>query len=87
MLSAVPLYCWNTVLLEHCADDPLVLIESGRDLRETLRGFGAKVKWNEYPSGGHWFHSPNGADDAVDFLRSHILGEGVEGAAVGRRRG
>jgi len=26
------------VLLEHCADDPLVLIESGRDLWETLRG-------------------------------------------------
>ncbi|KAJ2966388.1 hypothetical protein NUW58_g10673 [Xylaria curta] len=26
------------VLLEHCADDPLVLIQNGRGLRDTLRG-------------------------------------------------
>ncbi|TVY13909.1 Cutinase transcription factor 1 beta, partial [Lachnellula arida] len=30
------------VLLEHCADDPLVLVENGRVLRDTLRGFGAQ---------------------------------------------
>ena len=55
------------VLLEHCVDDPLVLVRNGRDLRETLRGFGAQVEWKEYPDGGHWFNSPAGMDDAVKF--------------------
>lgn len=64
------------VLLEHCVDDPLVLVQNGRGLRETLRGFGMLVEWKEYPNGGHWFNSPNGMDDAVDFLTRHVLGEG-----------
>ncbi|GAM41969.1 hypothetical protein TCE0_043f15524 [Talaromyces pinophilus] len=63
------------MLLEHCVDDPLVLIENGRGLRDTLRGFGAQVEWKEYPSGGHWFRSPQGVDDAVDFLSRHVLGK------------
>ncbi|KAM5354072.1 hypothetical protein ACJ41O_000722 [Fusarium nematophilum] len=57
------------VLLEHCENDPLVLVQNGRDLRETLRGFGADVTWREYPKGEHWFNSPAGIDDAVEFLR------------------
>jgi predicted esterase len=61
------------VLLEHCVDDPLVLVENGRVLRDTLRRFGAQVKWKEYPKGGHWFNSPAGVDDAVEFLNSHLL--------------
>jgi predicted esterase len=61
------------VLLEHCVDDPLVLVENGRVLRDTLRGFGAQVEWKEYPKGGHWFNSPAGVDDAVEFLNSHLL--------------
>jgi predicted esterase len=61
------------VLLEHCVDDPLVLVGNGRDLRDTLRGFGAQVTWKEYPEGGHWFNSPDGADDAVEFLNNHVL--------------
>lgn len=64
------------VLLEHCVDDPLVLVENGRRMRETLRGFGAQVEWREYPRGGHWFQSPDGMDDAVAFLSKHVLGEG-----------
>ncbi|KAI1481096.1 phospholipase/carboxylesterase family protein [Daldinia eschscholtzii] len=60
------------VLLEHCVDDPLVLIQNGRGLRDTLLGFGAQVEWKEYPNGGHWFNSPTGIDDAVDFLRRHL---------------
>lgn len=31
------------VLLEHCVDDPLVLVANGRILRDTLVGFGAQV--------------------------------------------
>jgi len=61
------------VLLEHCADDPLVLVGKGQDLRDTLRGFGAQVIWKEYPEGGHWFNSPTGIDDAVDFLNNYVL--------------
>ncbi|TLD07703.1 hypothetical protein PgNI_10467 [Pyricularia grisea] len=56
------------MLLEHSVDDPLVLIGNGRILRDTLRGFGASVEWREYPDGGHWFHSPDGMSDVVDFL-------------------
>ncbi|KAI0871157.1 phospholipase/carboxylesterase family protein [Hypoxylon argillaceum] len=61
------------VLLEHCIDDPLVLIQNGRGLRDTLRGFGCQVEWREYPDGGHWFHSPTGMDDVVEFLEKHVL--------------
>ncbi|KAH8908521.1 Phospholipase/carboxylesterase, partial [Coniochaeta sp. PMI_546] len=56
------------MLLEHCADDPLVLVQNGRGLRDTLRAFGASVDWKEYPRGGHWFNSPDGMDDVIDFL-------------------
>ncbi|OTA81911.1 hypothetical protein M434DRAFT_25137 [Hypoxylon sp. CO27-5] len=40
------------VLFELCADDPLVLVQNGRGLRETLRGFGAQVEWKKYPTEG-----------------------------------
>ncbi|KAI2617908.1 alpha/beta-hydrolase [Hypoxylon sp. NC1633] len=60
------------VLLEHCADDPLVLVQNGRGLRDTLRECGAQVEWREYSDGGHWFHSPTGMDDAVEFLNKHL---------------
>jgi predicted esterase len=56
------------VLLEHCEDDPLVLVHNGRVLRDTLQGFGAQVDWREYPKGGHWFHSPTGMDHVAEFL-------------------
>ncbi|KAI0840595.1 alpha/beta-hydrolase [Hypoxylon sp. FL0890] len=68
----------TSVLLEHCADDPLVLVQNGRGLREVLRGFGAQVEWKEYPNGGHWFNSPAGMDDVVDFLNRHL---GEDGSA------
>ncbi len=61
------------VLLEHCVDDPLVLVGSGQGLRDTLRGFGAQVTWKECPTGGHWFNSPDGVDDAVEFLNNYVI--------------
>jgi predicted esterase len=61
------------VLLQHCVNDPLVLVEWGRILRDTLKRFGAQVTWEEYPDGGHWFNSPMGIDDAVEFLKSHVV--------------
>ncbi|KAF0327910.1 phospholipase carboxylesterase [Colletotrichum asianum] len=58
------------MLLEHCVDDPLVLIKNGRVLRDTLRGFGSQVEWREYQDGGHWFNSPAGTDDVIRFLKA-----------------
>jgi acetyl esterase/lipase len=70
------------VLLEHSQGDPLVMIERGRGLRDTLRGFGAQVEWREYEGGAHWFHEPEGLDDVIVFLKKVVLGDGeVEGAA------
>ncbi|GJN85734.1 hypothetical protein PLIIFM63780_009305 [Purpureocillium lilacinum] len=65
------------ILLEHCEDDPLVLVEYGRTLRESLRGFGANVVWREYQNGGHWFNSPQGMNDVVAFL-TNIFGEDLK---------
>lgn len=56
------------VMLEHSTDDPTVLVQSGKQLRQTLEGFGASVSWREYPQGGHWFKSPEGLDDLATFL-------------------
>ncbi|KAK7403113.1 hypothetical protein QQX98_011138 [Neonectria punicea] len=76
------------MLLEHCVDDPLVLVRHGRTLRDTLAGFGADVTWREYPDGGHWFNSPTGTEEAVVFLEK-VLGirraadAGVGSAAPG----
>ena len=61
------------MLLEHCTDDPLVLVKNGEGLRNTLMGFGAQVTWIEYPDGGHWFNAPKGMDDAIRFLNT-VLG-------------
>ncbi|KAK3294460.1 Alpha/Beta hydrolase protein [Chaetomium fimeti] len=72
------------ILLEHSAGDPLVLIERGRGLRDTLRGFGAQVEWKEYEGGAHWFHEPEGLDDVIEFLRKVVLVPGkVDGAGQG----
>ena len=60
------------VLIEHCSDDPLVEVETGRQVRDTLRGFGASVTWQEYPMGGHWLKSPDGVDDAVSWIKEHV---------------
>lgn len=67
------------MLLEHCADDPLVLVRHGRTLRDTLAGFGADVVWREYPDGGHWFNSPTGMEEAAVFLEKVL---GIQRAAA-----
>ena len=64
------------VLLEHNVDDPLVKIENGRGLRDTLVGFGMQVEWREYPKGGHWFQEPQGIENAVAFLKKVVTETG-----------
>ncbi|CAK7226380.1 hypothetical protein SCUCBS95973_006180 [Sporothrix curviconia] len=72
------------MLLEHCVDDPLVPIDTGRALRDTLLRYGAPVTWEEYPHGGHWLQSPTGMDDVVAFLNKHLFSETLEGAESSR---
>lgn len=59
------------VLIQHCLDDPLVAVDTGREVRDTMTRFGARVTWKEYPNGGHWIRSPEGIDDAVSWLRQY----------------
>ncbi|KAI1758806.1 alpha/beta-hydrolase [Hypoxylon sp. FL1150] len=67
------------VFLGHCADDPLVFPEYGRQLRDELREFGMTVDWNEYPDGGHWLNAPQGVDDVVEFLKARGIPAVEEG--------
>lgn len=66
------------VLLEHCQDDPVVPVAGGQELRDKLVEWGGQVSWKEYPTGGHWFNCPDGADDVARFLRDvfHIGRDG-----------
>ncbi|KAI2602669.1 alpha/beta-hydrolase [Hypoxylon sp. NC1633] len=61
------------VFLGHCVDDNTVFVEYGKQLRDSLRGFGMDVAWHEYDEGGHWINSPKGVDDVVDFLNAQGL--------------
>ncbi|KAK0736468.1 Alpha/Beta hydrolase protein [Apiosordaria backusii] len=61
------------VLVQHCVDDPLSRIKNGREVRDSLSSFGAQVEWREYPTGGHWFNSPDGIQDASTWLRAHVF--------------
>ncbi|KAL2127225.1 hypothetical protein VTI74DRAFT_11073 [Chaetomium olivicolor] len=72
------------MMLQHCVDDPLVLIEWGRGLRDILRGFGAQVEWREYEKGGHWFKDPEGLDDLVEFVKRVVLGKGESEGGQGQ---
>ncbi|KAG5949786.1 hypothetical protein E4U53_005769 [Claviceps sorghi] len=56
------------MMVQHCANDPLVKVDWGRRQCEVLRSFGATVTWCEYPDGCHWMNSPKGTDDVVEFL-------------------
>lgn len=62
------------VLMEHCADDQTVKFQYGVAARDALESFGARVEWKEYWDGGHWFKSPEGIEDAVEFIRKHVPG-------------
>nr|AIF75071.1 carboxylesterase [Daldinia eschscholtzii] len=74
--------------LGHCADDSLVFVEYGRQLRTGLKSFGMSVEWHEYEDGGHWINAPKGVDDAVEFLKAQgiPLAEPDEEEEGGARR-
>ncbi|ORY58814.1 Alpha/Beta hydrolase protein [Pseudomassariella vexata] len=58
------------VFLGHCTNDPLIFVELGRQLHDSLVKFGFQVSWHEYPDGGNWINSPWGMDDVVKFLKA-----------------
>ncbi|KAI0439841.1 lysophospholipase II [Xylaria telfairii] len=60
------------IFLGHSADDDIVPIENGRELRDILQSRGFEVEWREYNEGGHWVNEPQGVDDMVQFLSKHM---------------
>lgn len=61
------------VFLSHTADDNVVDIELGQEMREILVQLELrKVVWKEYNTGGHWIPEPEGFEDIVEFLSSTL---------------
>jgi lysophospholipase II len=55
--------------LSHTADDEIIDIVLGKQMRDTLGSTGLHaVVWKEYESGGHWIPEPEGFEDVVEFL-------------------
>lgn len=55
--------------LSHTADDEVIDIILGKQMRDTLCSTGLHaVVWKEYESGGHWIPEPEGFEDVVEFL-------------------
>lgn len=63
------------ILLCHSADDEVVPVENGRNLRVTLKDSFPRrfeVEWHEFKDGGHWVNEPLGVDVIVEFMRRHM---------------
>lgn len=58
-------------LLCHSVDDEIVPVRNGRALRDILQQ-SQEVEWHEYEDGGHWVNEPQGVDDIVCFIRTHM---------------
>ncbi|KAI0547481.1 lysophospholipase II [Xylaria curta] len=70
---------YNTpVFLSHSADDDVVPIKNGRELRDILQSRQLQVEWREYEDGGHWVNEPRGVDDIVRFISRHMVGNHSE---------
>ncbi|KAI1108226.1 lysophospholipase II [Nemania sp. NC0429] len=60
------------VFLSHSADDDVVPIASGRELRNIARVQKLRVEWREYEDGGHWLKEPQGVDDIAHFINAQM---------------
>lgn len=69
------------MLLEHCIDDTMIGVDSGRQPRDQLQGWGASVTWTEYDKGGHWFNYPRGMDGVREFVLDAL---GVDAPRIAR---
>jgi lysophospholipase II len=57
------------VLLSHTADDHVIDVALGKEMRDTLVGLGLhRVMWKQYETGGHWIPAPEGFEDVLEFL-------------------
>ncbi|KAI0882030.1 phospholipase/carboxylesterase [Annulohypoxylon maeteangense] len=56
------------VFLGHAADDEIVPVQNGKQLRDILHDLNLTVDFHEYRDGGHWINEPDGVDDIVDFV-------------------
>lgn len=75
------------VFLSHTADDNVIDISLGKEMREILTRLGMhNVVWKEYETGGHWISEPEGFEDMVEFL-SETLGLQSERRNAGQRDG
>lgn len=66
------------MMLQHCADDGTVPIQDGKRLADELWRLGSRNPgnaWKVYPSGGHWFKSPEGVDDVTVFLKQVLISD------------
>jgi len=66
------------IFLAHSADDNIVPIDNGRELRDILKSRQLEVEWKEYADGGHWVNEPQGVDDIAGFLNRHIISNNSE---------
>ncbi len=63
------------IFLGHSADDEIVDIALGEQLRDTLRQTDLyDIMWKRYETGGHWIPEPDAIDDLVSFLKHNIGG-------------
>lgn len=61
------------IFLSHTANDDVIDITLGKEMRDTLTEGGVhSVVWKEYETGGHWIPEPEGFDDVVDFLSKSL---------------
>lgn len=56
--------------ITHFTNDPVVPLEQGERLRDTLTTYGMAVTWKEYPKGRSWIDTPQGVEDLVAFLKA-----------------
>lgn len=62
------------IFISHSADDDVVPIENGRELRNNLQMRRLPVEWREYEDGGHW----QGVDDIARFIDKHMASDDSE---------
>ncbi|KAI1200309.1 lysophospholipase II [Nemania serpens] len=62
------------LFLGHAADDDVVPIAYGRELRNIARAQRLRVEWREYEDGGHEVKEPQGVDDLAHFINARMAG-------------
>ncbi|KAI1122168.1 lysophospholipase II [Nemania abortiva] len=66
------------IFLGHSADDDVVPIANGRELRDIVQSRRFQVEWREYEDGGHWINEPQGIDDIAHFMNSLMVNKRPE---------